>query len=237
VATTAERKAGRVPGGTATHGRGFHSTARMRLFVGPGPRPATAETREYLRAGVPAMYRDHDFGMRFLGALEGVLDPIVAILDCLPAYLRVDFAPHDLLELMTAWLGLEVDETQEHVHRRELIRHATELGRRRGTAGGIELALALAFPGVKLRVEDGGGVAWAADPDALPDPGPREFVVYCDEALPEDRLTAIARFLERAKPVDVSSRLRVKKAKGGGTRAVKAAAPPPEAPDDSEETP
>jgi phage tail-like protein len=226
VATTVQRSDGRPTGLVTTSGRGFRSTARMRLFVGPGPRPSSAVMREYLRQGLPAMYQEQDFGVRFLAALEGVLDPIVAILDCLPAYLRADFAPHDLLELMTGWLGLELDETQPREHRRELIRRAPDVGRRRGTAAGLELALRLAFPGVPLRIEDGGGVVWAGDPAGLPEAGPQEFVVYCDHALAEERLAAIARFIERAKPVHVAYRLRVKKPKSPkATRAAKAVEP------------
>jgi phage tail-like protein len=169
--------------------------------------------------------------MRFVGALEEVLDPIVAILDSLPAYLIADYAPHDMLELLTAWLGLELDETQPHEHRRDLIRHAAELGRRRGTARGLELALRLAFPGVPLRVEDGGGVVWATESGSLPRIGPPEIVVYCDEPLPEERLTAMARFIERAKPVHVGYRLRVKTPKKpkGATKEEEAAPEPPPA--------
>lgn len=213
MADTAQRSNGHVTGFVTRAGSAFRATARTPLFAGPGPRPASASARAYLRDGLPAMYQGDGFGMRFVEALEEVLDPILAILDSLPAYIRADFAPHDLLELMTAWLGLDLDETQPREHRRELIRHATELGRRRGTRGGLELALRLAFPGVALRVEDGGGVVWATEPGYPPVSRPPQFVVYCDEALAEERLAEIARFIERSKPVHVSYKLRVRTAK------------------------
>jgi phage tail-like protein len=215
---------GRVTGAVTATGRGFRSTVRVRLFAGPGPRPESLSARATMRDALPALYREHDptrpappqdpFAMRFVGALECVLDPIVAILDAMPAYISAESAPHDLLELLTAWLGLEIDETQPHEHRRELIRRAAELGRSRGTAAGLELALRLAFPETPFRVEDRGGVVWALSADGFPPCGPPEVVVYCLEAPPEERLVAIARFIERARPVHVNYKLRVKVSKG-----------------------
>ena len=64
-----------------------------------------ASTRAYLRNGLPALYQDGDFGMRFVGALEELLDPIVAILDALPSHFDPNFAPPDILDLLAAWLG------------------------------------------------------------------------------------------------------------------------------------
>ena len=71
--------------------------------------------------------------MRFVGALEAVLDPIVAVLDALPAHFNPDHAPRDVLDLLAAWLGVELDESQPLRERRELVRQAAELSRRRGT--------------------------------------------------------------------------------------------------------
>jgi phage tail-like protein len=185
----------------------------MRLFAGPGPRPASASARASLVDGLPALYRSpHDiygFTARFVGALETVLDPVVAILDALPSYFRADFAPEDVLELLGAWMGVELDETHPVDHRREVVRSAADLARRRGTRAGLQVALRLTFPDVSLRVEDGGGVQWAASADALPAVPRPQVVVYCEEALPSERLAAIARYIERAKPVHVAYKLRV----------------------------
>ena len=49
--------------------------------------------------------------MRFVGALETLLDPIVAMLDALPAHFDPDYAPRDVLDLLSAWLGVELDES------------------------------------------------------------------------------------------------------------------------------
>ena len=62
--------------------------------------------------------------MRFVGALETLLDPIVAMLDTLPAHFDPDIAPLDVVDLLAAWLGLELDESQELKHQRELVRRS-----------------------------------------------------------------------------------------------------------------
>jgi phage tail-like protein len=192
-------------------GAGF-GTLMVRMASGPKPTPPVASTRAYLRNGLPSLYQDGDFGMRFVGALEELLDPIVAVLDALPAHFDPNHAPRDVLELMAAWLGVDLDESQELRHQREMVRRAAELGRRRGTVKGLELALALHFPGVPLRVEDNGGVFWPGRP-APSEPAPQSFIVYCDKPVEENVQAAIARCIEQYKPVHTTYRLRVKAAK------------------------
>ena len=138
-------------------GAGF-GTLMVRLASGPKETPAVASSRAYLRGSLPAVYQEGDFGMRFIGALETLLDPIVAVLDALPAHFSADHAPRDVLDLLSAWLGVDLDESQTPAQRRDMVRQAAELGRRRGTRAGLELALSLGFPKLPLRVEDLGGV-------------------------------------------------------------------------------
>jgi phage tail-like protein len=188
-------------------GAGF-GTLMVQLSTGVRETPPVASSRAYLRGGLPALYQDGDFGMRFVGALEAVLDPIVAVIDALPAHFNPDHAPRDVLGLLAAWLGIEIDESQPLPERRKLVRQAAELSRRRGTVRGMELALSLAFPKLPLRIEDNGGVTWG-------DQKPREssagaFVVYCDKPIPETTQAAVARCIEQYKPVHCTYRLRVK---------------------------
>jgi len=192
-------------------GAGF-GTLMVQVATGARETPAVASSRAYLRGGLPAMYQDGDFGMRFVGALEAVLDPIVAVIDALPAHFNPDHAPRDVLNLLAAWLGIEVDESQPLPERRRLVRQAAELSRRRGTVRGLELALALAFPRLPLRVEDNGGVTWGADEPAR-ESSASAFVVYCDKPIPETSQAAVARCIEHYKPVQCTYRLRVKAAK------------------------
>src|SRR3954452_14995930 len=193
-------------------GAGFGTLMMQRLSQAPLETPPVASTRAYLRNGLPSLYQDGDFGMRFVGALEELLDPIVAILDGLSAHFDPNFAPPDILNLLAAWLGVDLDETQDIKHQREMVRRSAELGRRRGTVKGLELALNLHFPDLRLRVEDNGGVIWHSRP-AKPPSSSSSFVVYCDAPVEEDVQAAIARCIEQYKPVHSTYRLRVKAAK------------------------
>jgi phage tail-like protein len=175
--------------------------------------PPSASARAYLRVGVPAIYQEGDFGMRFLAALERLLDPVVTLLDCERALFTPELAPTDLLDLLAAWLGVETDPGWSEDRRRAAIRNAAELSRRRGTRAGIELALRTRFPELPLRIEDGGGVTWSRDPAPAQDARPATFVVYCDEPVPEDRLQAVIAEIDRVRPVHATYRLRVRQAR------------------------
>jgi phage tail-like protein len=189
-------------------GAGF-GTMMVRLSAGPKETPTVASSRAYLRSGLPAIYQESDFGMRFIGALEELLDPIVGVLDALPAHFNPDHAPRDILNLLAAWLGADLDESQDAKHQREMVRRAADLGRKRGTVSGLELALELSFPDVPLRIEDQGGVRWSLDQRPVEAPPP-SFVVYCDKPIPEATQAGIARCIEQHKPVGTAYRLRVK---------------------------
>jgi phage tail-like protein len=193
-------------------GAGF-GTLLIQLSSGSKETPPVASNRAYLRGSLPAVYQDGDFGMRFVGALEEMLDPIVAVLDGLPAHFDPEFAPRDVLSLMAAWVGVDLDESQEIKYQREMLRRSAGLGRRHGTARGLELALELHFPGVPLRVEDQGSVRVTAKSGETAAAPPPSFVVYCDKAVPETTQAAIARTIEHFKPVHTTYRLRVKAAK------------------------
>ena len=190
-------------------GPGFGTLQRERASSRQNGVPPVVSRRATLRRGMPAIYHDTDFAMRFVGALEGVLDPIAAMLDALPAHFSPDYAPAAMIDLLSAWLGVETDEALELDARRETVRMAAELGRRRGTVRGLELALRLSFPDVPMRVEDEGGVRWSLDGSPAP-AGPARFVVYVDTPVAEERQVAIARCIDHHKPVHATYRLRIK---------------------------
>ena len=188
-------------------GGGF-GTVAVRVHKGDERTPPAVSSRGHLRSGLPQIYREDDFTMRFVGALETVLDPILALLDSLPAHFDPDHAPSDLLKLMASWLGVDLVETHELPEQRAMVRRAAELARRRGTVGGLRLALELSFPGLPLRVEDSGAVLYGDAPD--PEPQRSSFVVYCDQPVSTDTQAWIADCIERYKPVHTTYRLRVK---------------------------
>jgi phage tail-like protein len=198
--------------GHKTFGGAGFGTLMIQMASGPTATPPVASTRAYLRNGLPALYQDGDFGMRFVGALEELLDPIVAVLDGLPYHFDPNFAPPDILELLAAWLGVDLDETQDIKHQREMVLRSAELSRKRGTVKGMELALKLHFPEVPMRIEDNGGVIWHGRPGPAEKPS-ASFIVYCDIPVDETVQAAIARCIEQYKPVHSTYRLRVKAAK------------------------
>ena len=183
--------------------------------------PSTVSVRRHLRDGVPDIYRRDatarrdqppPFAMRFLHALEEVLDPIVATLDSLPAHLDVDLAPEHALAGLATWLGVDEVESLPAASRRQAVRQAGALGRLRGTRAGLQLALGLFFPALSLRIEDHGGAVVSTDVDAPPPPATAAlFDVYCDQPLPPEMQMAVARCIEQWKPVHAHYRLRVRK--------------------------
>lgn len=193
-------------------GPGFGTvTTRLPWMSVAAEAPPVVSGRAVLRDGLPAVYQDSDFAMRFVRALEEVLDPVGAVLDSLHHYVDPGLAPRAALKLMCAWLGVETSEYQSTDELRELARHAAELGRTRGTARGLELHLRLTFPGVPLRVEGGGSVTWPGASDDEVEKA--ELVVYCDKPIPPDQQVAVARAIERERPVGAPYRLRVKSPK------------------------
>ena len=192
-------------------GGGF-GTMQIERAIGGDPAPQPVSARGYLRGHLPATYAGEDFGMRLVSAFEAVLDPLTATLDNLPEHFEAAYAPRDVLELLTDWLALERDELRSGEERRRIVQRAPELMRLRGTKAGLALALELAFPGVPFRIEDEGGITWSLDPDATWKEAPASFVIYCDMPLPENRLAAVARLIDQAKPAQVAHRLRVRAA-------------------------
>lgn len=189
--------------------------------------PPSASARAYLRNGMPAVYREtwgtvgggagdtgndleSPFAMRFLKALEEVLDPIVTFLDCLPAHLNPKFAPAEALHLMALWLGLPFEEHLPRERQQRLVENALEISRSRGTARGLQLLLELMFgdldraPDPLFIVKDGGycavGSAPPADAGGRPEPG--TFIVHWTRPIADEDLASMKRVVEREKPVN-----------------------------------
>jgi phage tail-like protein len=168
--------------------------------------PASASQRAYMRDGLPSVYLEGDFGMRFVGALEGVLDPIVSTLDCLPAHICPELAPDHLLSVLGTWLGLVIDEDLSTSVRRNLVCNASGLMRFRGTVAGLQLMLTLTFPQLGLRVEDGGGVTTF---DGVPTPPESSagFTVRSPVPLDPSLRAALVHVIDRERPVHVTCRI------------------------------
>ena len=182
--------------------------------------PPTASARRYLRDGLPAVYRENDFAMRFLEGLEEVLDPIVAFLDALPAHLDLSLAPPEFIMLVGEWLGVDPEGRwqgllgHDEVRRRRLVGRATVIARRRVTRAALQLVLDLLFPDLGLTVRDFGRSTFSGE---LRDPPAADasFEVVSAVEPARGRRAAIDRVVEQLRPVHVAYRgLRIEEARG-----------------------
>lgn len=120
---------------------------------------------------LPALYLEDDFTQRFTAGLDEVLAPVLLTLDCLDAYFDVDLAPADFLDWLAGWVAVPLDESWPVSLRRNVIRHAAELHRWRGTARGVAL-MAQVLTGGEVEVTDTGGVTWSNTSGTEPPPAP-----------------------------------------------------------------
>lgn len=176
-----------------------------------GSAPPTASERRYLRGGLPAVYQENDFAMRFLLGLEEVLDPIVAFLDALHAHLDLSLAPPEFVMLIGEWLGVDPEGRwrgllgDDEDRRRELVQRATAIARRRGTGDSLQRVLDLLFPDLGLRVRDFGRSTFSAE-HREPPAADASFEVVSAVEPARGRRAAIDRVVEQLRPVHVSYR-------------------------------
>ncbi len=104
---------------------------------------------------IPGIYTEHAFLDGFLRLFESIMDPLDRQIDNLHAYFDPRLTPADWVPWLSTWVDLVLDENWPVSARRELLRRAAELYRRRGTASGLRDYLAI-FLGVEPTiVEDG----------------------------------------------------------------------------------
>lgn len=133
---------------------------------------------------LPGLYQGDAFAQSLCTALDEVLAPIMATIDCLPAYLDPDTTAEDMLGWLASWLGLTLDDNQPVQRQRELVRQGVELLRWRGTARGVRDAVAAAV-GSTPTIQESGGTSWSSEPGArLPGSAPARLVVQVRVADP-----------------------------------------------------
>ena len=123
---------------------------------------------------LPALYSDDSFAQRLCQGLDEVLAPVLATLDCLPAYLEPATAPADLVEWLAGWVGVAMAPEMPDERRRRLVADAARLYIRRGTLSAIKTIVELST-GQSPQILESGGTAWSPEPDAAlpgwPEPG------------------------------------------------------------------
>jgi phage tail-like protein len=155
--------------------------------------PPVVSARAQLRNGLPSIFRDPPdaFVMRFLEGLEQVLDPRVAVIDCLAAYVTADLAPDNMVNEIASWLGLEPQELPPGTASAALA-NAAQFADQRGTVKGLELALRVCFPGRELRLHDEAREHHA------------RLMIHCRQELSGEEIAALARVIRRQCPPHVA---------------------------------
>jgi len=112
---------------------------------------------------LPALYQEDDFAQRFVSALDEVLAPVFAVLDCLDSYLDPRLAPADFVDMLAEWVALTLDDGWSVAQRRELVSQAVALHRGRGTATGLAVHIGVVTGG-EVQISESGACTWSARP-------------------------------------------------------------------------
>ena len=154
-----------------------------------------------LLAYLPSIYADDPFLGQFLQIFEDIWAPLNRQLDQLHAYFDPRLTPREFLSWLSSWVDLTLDENWPEPRRRELIRRAADLYRRRGTVGALRDYLTIYMGAQPQIVEDGA------------DGNPFHFTVLFrvgdPTAIDQDR---IRRIVEEEKPAHTTYTLTVEKA-------------------------
>jgi phage tail-like protein len=112
---------------------------------------ATFPRFSYLERYLPAVYRsDHgsaSFLERFLANVEGTATTLEDRIACAQVLFDPRTAPAEALDWLAGWFDVALDPAWSETRRRLFLRHAMEFFSRRGTPGGLELALRLTLDG------------------------------------------------------------------------------------------
>jgi len=114
----------------------------------------------YLRY-LPRVYQEQDELMgRYLMLFESFLSPIESQIDNIPFYFDPAFTPLKLLPWLATWVDLTLDDHWPEAKRRQLLKAAVSLYRKRGTRRGLQEYLEI-YTGAQVQIsEHGAGRGW-----------------------------------------------------------------------------
>lgn len=159
---------------------------------------------------LPASLQEDDFCRRMVSALDEVLAPVFATLDCFDSYLDPQLAPEDFVDWLAGWVGLEIDETWTLESRRQLIEKAVILYRIRGTAAALAAHVAL-YAGATPHIEENGACGWSqtAGSDMPGSPQPHLTVRLEVDDASQIRRGTVGRIIDANRPAHVPYALEV----------------------------
>ncbi|MCS7477121.1 phage tail protein [Umezawaea endophytica] len=158
---------------------------------------------------MPAVFQEDAATCLLTEALDDVLAPVFAVLDCLDAYLDPRLAPEDFLDWLAAWVGIALNDGWSADRKRAAIGHAVELHRVRGTPRGLQWHLDL-ITGGRAHVVDSAGVAWSSSPDGARPTGsghPLLLVRVVRGTMTDTELAELEDVLGQVKPAHVPHRV------------------------------
>jgi phage tail-like protein len=118
----------------------------------------------YPLAGLlPAFLQEDGFAVRWTAGLDDVLAPVIAVLDCLDAYVDPGLAPRDFRSWLAGWVGALTDEQWDDRRHWRAIAAAVTHYRARGTVAGLRAQLEVASGG-RVEFVESGGVSWSTTP-------------------------------------------------------------------------
>jgi phage tail-like protein len=139
------------------------------MTIAPPQSQGRPLTPHPLGATLPGLYLDDSFTQRFCAALDEILAPDIAVLDCFAAYLDPATAPPDMLDWLASWMGLVSARNLPVERRRALVAGAAALHAWRGTAHAVRELIELCT-GLPAELEESGSTGWSQDA-ATPLPG------------------------------------------------------------------
>ncbi|MEH3055341.1 MAG: phage tail protein [Patulibacter minatonensis] len=169
--------------------------------------PRILEARGTLSASLPAIHRSpradgsEAFMVRWAEACGRVLDPVVALLDNLPAYVDPHTAPESMVDVLLAFVGMAWPPAVGLAAKRRLLLHVASISRTRGTVAGLRLVIELVLPDRDITIANGGVVTLGApDSAAAPAPAPSVTVTIKGALSPIER-AALAAVLADQLPI------------------------------------
>jgi phage tail-like protein len=186
----------------------------------------------YLRH-LPELYEQDELVARFLMLFESFWAPVETQIDNVRYYFNPGTTPDGFLPWLASWLGLELDERMSIERRRQLIRSAVSLYRRRGTRQALQEHLEI-YTGGQVQIVEHRANDFRLGPDARLGPGialgrgnmPHTFTVilYLPSISPSEgdkdeqarrelaRRRAIETIIETGKPAHTAYKLVIREA-------------------------
>ncbi|WP_156756340.1 phage tail protein [Actinokineospora pegani] len=159
---------------------------------------------------LPAVFAEDRFAVRFTGAFDDVLAPIINTIDCVHGYVDPLLAPEEFVRWLSSWFGVLLDESWPLSAQRAVVAEAVDLFRMRGTMAGLRRHLEVVVDG-EVEIAESGGTSFSVRPRPDPPTDVEHWVRVTVRPRVPDSLSeaAVAAVIRAAKPVHIAHSLEV----------------------------